>query len=230
MKRFACVLIAAAAVLVCAVTAAADGIDREKAAELAVGFVGEIARVEADPLSNELDISPYTSVEKFAEYISLRMSWVRELAEIRGVGGDPVDFEAEATDFRDVDGGLLVTVHTKETFHYSDGDGISENSVYVLVAEGVSDLEVRDYNNPHTVWDGIRGDSYVPEDVDYWIDSPDIEAALQNVRDVTAAGVKIYSDEQSASEASAETSPDTGIAFPAFTAVLAAAASGIKRS
>ena len=55
------------------------------------------------------------------------------------------------------------------------------------------------------------------------------QQSLQNVRDVTAAGIKNYSDEQNASEASSETSPDTGLAFSAFTAVLAAAALGIKR-
>ncbi len=59
-----------------------------------------------------------------------------------------------------------------------------EYSVYVLVAEGNNGLEIRDYNYPHTSWDGIRGEDYAPKDINYWINSPDIETVLACEREV----------------------------------------------
>ena len=245
MKKLLSFFAALALALLAAMPAAASAdIDRAEAEKLAAGFLEEICRAEESPETYKFDFSAFTSVEKLLEYMDLRMKWVSDLAKIQGEGKSDrsVDFEASATDFEEVEGGLLVTMHTKKTYRYADSDepGISENSVYVLVAEGENGLEIRDYNNPHTGWDGIRGESYVPRDVDYWISSPDIEAALQNVRDVSAAGLEIYSEQYEKSEqlssGSAEPdgdpAPETGITFSAAAifSLLAAFTSKSRRS
>lgn len=174
----------------CITPAFASDIDINAAEDLAIAFLSEIHHVEFAPETYKFDISPYTSVINFNIYMSLRMRQVRDLAKLEG-GNDRFDsfvFEAGAVDYEDVDGGLLLTMHVKNES--------GEFDVYVLVAEGESGLEVRDFNYPHTAWDGIRGDGYVPKDVNYWINSPDIEAAIENAENYD------------------EASPKTGIAFP----------------
>ena len=194
------------------------------AEKLATDFLTDMHLVEIFPSDHTVDFSKYTSVEKFIEYMDLHMAWIIDYYQLVGGSGygtsyDDYTFETEATDFKEVDGGLLLTMHIKRFYHYisSDDWGGGENSVYVLVAEGENGLEIRDYNNPHTGWDGIRGDSFIPTDPDYWINSTDIESVLEYVRRTNAEGLKIYAQDHGAAEEDGiiyseveESSPQTG--------------------
>ena len=177
------------------------------AEKLAIDFLTDMHLVEIFPSDHVVDFSKYTSVEKFIEYMDLHMAWIIDYYQLVGGSGygtsyDDYTFETEATDFKEVDGGLLITMHIKRFYHYisSDDWGGGENSVYVLVAEGENGLEIRDYNNPHTGWDGIRGDSFIPTDPDYWINSTDIESVLEYVRRTNAEGLKIYAQDYGVTE------------------------------
>ena len=108
--------------------------------------------------------------------------------------------------------------------------------MYVLVAEGENGLEIRDYNDPHTGWDGIRGDSFIPKDPDYWITSPDIEAVLENVMQTIDEGLKIYAEdygfkEDALAESESEApSPNTGVCFSMILPLIAVTAAALTGS
>lgn len=225
-----------ALIMVCTLSVSAyaspNQIEHEAAENLARDFLTDLFVEDTASGEYVIDFTKYTSVEKFIEFMELHIQRINnQSARSNAADYDDRIFEANAIDFEDVDGGLLMLMHIKNFKHILTMDDDytwsgSEYSVYVLVAEGKNGLEIRDFNYPHTSWEGIREKDYIPKDVNYWIDSPDIEAVLAYERESNMEIEAQYNEEHesensdSVPNTSDESSPKTGKSFSDITILL----------